>query len=153
MEIKCDLVVQLQDLLTDDDLLKALSVLPLTKNEFNNKGERLIASMDIYRVYIPNKAIVAIYNALYLSVACSLKKKNTIEEIKLFNDNYASTLNEKRYGVIGGLDSFRITGNSGVGKTSAVHRCIDVITRGKVIKVPNSNTNFYQIFRNDARPN
>ena len=139
MEIKCELVVQLQDLLTDDDLLKALSVLPLVKSEFKNKGERLIASMDIYRVYIPNKTIVAIYNALYLSVVCSLKKKNSIEEIKLLNDNYASTLNEKRYGVIGGLDSFRITGNSGVGKTSAVHRCIDVITRGKVIKVPNSN--------------
>lgn len=130
---------QLERMLTDEALINSLSILPLAKSNFRTKSERLLAVVDIYKIYIPNKTVIEIYNALYLSVLSSLEKKNTLQEIRMLNSNYASTIERKRYGVIGGLDSFKITGNSGVGKTTAVHRCIDIITKGKFIKVPNSN--------------
>ena len=40
-----------------------------------------------------------------------------------------------RYSVIGWLDSFKLTGNPGVEKTSSIHRCISVITKDKIIKI------------------
>lgn len=129
-----ELIKQLEPLLEDEELIYSLQVLPEIKKEFYSKGERLIALMDVYKIFIPNKTTIDIYNRLYLSLLASLEKKNTLEEVRLFNDNFI-----KRNGVIGGLDSFRITGNAGLGKTTSVYRCIEVISKNKLLTIPNSN--------------
>lgn len=129
-----ELMKQLPPMLNDEELIEALKVVPKYKEGLIKKDERLVALMDVYKLYMPFPATVEIYRRLYLAVLGSLEKKNTIEETRLLNDNYRFTKGLNRFGVIGGLDSFRLTGNAGVGKTSAVQRCIEVITEGRIIK-------------------
>jgi hypothetical protein len=68
-----------------------------------------------------------------MSLLNSLDKKSTMEEIKALNENYLASKGLKRYGIIGGLESFKITGTAGLGKTSSVQRCIDIITGNKIL--------------------
>ena len=123
---------QLNDLLSGNDLLKALSSLPYLRTKLDSKKDRLLALLDIYKIYIPNKTSVEIYNALYLSILNSLEKKETTEEVELIN-SIGHSKSIKKYGVIGGLDSFRITGLPGVGKSATISRIIDVICSSKVL--------------------
>ena len=124
---------QLNKYLVGPDLIRELTVLPNYKKDLVNTGDRLIALLDVYKLYIPTKSTVEIYNRLYLSLISSLEKKNSILNVELANDNFRTIRGQKRYGVIGGLESFKITGNAGLGKTSSVQRCMDVITSNKVL--------------------
>jgi nucleoside-triphosphatase THEP1 len=87
----------------------------------------------VYKVFIASDTTVDIYNRLYLALLNSLDKKNTLLETELANDNFRAIKGLKRYGVIGGIESFRITGTAGLGKTSSIHRCADAITGNKVL--------------------
>ena len=49
-----EFIEQLEPMLEDGDLIKALSVLPKYKNELKTKSERLAALIDIYKIYIPD---------------------------------------------------------------------------------------------------
>ena len=129
-----ELIRQLEPMLEDEELIESLTVLPPVKAVFSSKSERLMSLMDIYKIYIPSQTTVDVYNRIYLSVVGSLEKKNTMEETKLLDDNYRCIKGLTRCGVVGGLDSFRLTGNPGVGKTSMVQRCIEVITKNKNIR-------------------
>lgn len=128
-----NLVRQLNQYYSGDELLEKLTALP----EYNDKAttipERLVALLDVYKVFIANDTTVDIYNRLYLALLNSLDKKNTLLETELSNDNFRAIKGLKRYGVIGGIESFRITGTAGLGKTSSIHRCADVITGNKVL--------------------
>ena len=128
-----NLVRQLNQYYSGDELLEKLTVLP----EYNSKAttipERLVALLDVYKVFIANETTVDIYNMLYLALLNSLDKKNTLLETELANDNFRAIKGLKRYGVIGGIESFRITGTAGLGKTSSIHRCADAITGNKVL--------------------
>ena len=115
------------------ELLEQLKVLPPYKNDLTSIPERLMALLDIYKIFIPNQTTIDIYNRLYLSLINSLEKKNTLLETQLANDNFRAIKGLKRYGVIGGMESFRITGTAGLGKTSSIQRCADVITGNKVL--------------------
>jgi hypothetical protein len=128
-----NLVRQLNQYYSGDELLEKLTVLP----EYNDKAttipERLVALLDVYKVFIASDTTVDIYNRLYLALLNSLDKKNTLLETELANDNFRAIKGLKRYGVIGGIESFRITGTAGLGKTSSIHRCADAITGNKVL--------------------
>lgn len=124
---------QLNGFLEGEDLLKELTVLPPYIDGLTSASDRLEALMDIYKIFIPNRTTVDIYNRLYIAVLDSLSKKDTIEETKLFNENFRVIRGGKRYGVIGGLDSFKITGNAGLGKTASIERCADLISNRKVL--------------------
>ena len=124
---------QLNKLLTGDELIKELMVLPPHKNDIFDKSDRLIALLDIYQIFIPNQSTIEIYNRLYIAVLSSLDKKENIEEVKNLNRNYRIIQGQRRYGVIGGLESFKITGSAGLGKTTNVQRCSEIIS-SKVIK-------------------
>ena len=130
-ELKC----QLNKLLVGEELNNCLSFLPEVKENFISKEDRILALLDIYKIFIPNNTSFEIYNNLYLAVVNSLEKKETIEEVKLINDSY---FGRKKYGIIGGLDSFKITGLPGVGKTATIHRCIDIIGGGRLLKCSKS---------------
>ena len=120
---------QIQPLYVGDELMNKLSIFPTIKDRFNGVPDRLVSLLDIYKIFIPNSSTVDIYIRLYLSLLNSLRKKKTIEEVKLYNEIFNGT-----HGSIGGLDSFRITGNSGIGKTSSIQRCIETIVKNKTIK-------------------
>lgn len=124
---------QLNGFLEGDELLKELTVLPPYIDGLTSVSDRLEALMDIYKIFIPNRSTVDIYNRLYIAVLGSLNKKDTIEETRLFNENFRVIKGGKRYGVIGGFDSFRITGNAGLGKTASIERCADLISNRKVL--------------------
>lgn len=119
---------QLNKYLSGDELIKALAVLPPYKEGLESIPDRLTALLDIYKIFIPSKSTSDIYNRLYLALLNSLEKKNTLSEVGLQNDNFRAIKGLKRYGVIGGLESFRITGVAGLGKTASVQRCSEIIT-------------------------
>ena len=118
---------QLNEYLSGEDLIKALTVLPPYREGLESIPERLTALLDIYKIFIHSKSTPDIYNRLYLALLNSLEKKNTLLEVELQNDNFRAIKGLKRYGVIGGLESFRITGTAGLGKTSSVQRCSEII--------------------------
>jgi hypothetical protein len=124
---------QLNQYISGNELFKELTVLPEYQSQATTTPERLIALLDIYKIFIPNKTTIDIYNRLYLALINSLDKKNTLLETQLLNDNFRAVKGLKRYGVIGGIESFRITGTAGLGKTSSVQRCAEVITGNKVL--------------------
>ena len=111
---------QLNEFLSGEKLLKSMVVLPEYKSGLDSVQERLVALLDIYKLYVPALTTLEIYNRLYLSVLSALDKKKTIEEVRLLNNNFKrhTIPISKRYGVIGGLDSFKILGTAGLGKTS-----------------------------------
>lgn len=127
------IISQLNNYYSGDELMEELSVLPQYRHNVTTIPERLMALLEVYKVFIPNKTIVDIYNRLYLALINSLDKKNTLLETQLLNDNYRAIKGCKRYGVIGGIESFRITGTAGMGKTSSIHRCAEIITGNKVL--------------------
>ena len=128
------LVEKIEPIFEDNELFNVLSIFPSYKSNLVSKSERLVALLDIYKIFIPNKETIDIYHQIYLSVIDSLEKKDTVDEIKLLNENFKIIKGLKRYGILGGLESFRITGRSGIGKSTSVQRCIDVICRNRVIK-------------------
>ena len=135
-----ELYNQLNEFLSGDTLLNKMTVIPQYRDGLERPQDRLIALMDIYKLFIPTLTTVDIYNRLYLSVLCSLEKKNTIEEVKQLNENFKNrkSSEDRRYGIIGGLDSFKILGSAGIGKSSAIQRCIDLISENNLLvsKVP-----------------
>ena len=128
------IVSQLNPYYSGEELLNKLTVLP----EYNYKAatlpERMTALLDIYKIFIPNSTTVDIYNRLYLALLNSLDKKNQLFETSLTNDNFRTIKGYKRYGIIGGIESFKITGTAGLGKTSNIHRCADVIAENLILK-------------------
>ncbi|MCM1439786.1 MAG: ATP-binding protein [Roseburia sp.] len=124
---------QLNKYLCGDELLNALTVLPPYREGLKDIPDRLTALLDIYKIFIPSNSTLDIYNRLYLALLNSLEKKNTLLEVQLQNDNFRAVKGLKRYGVIGGLESFKITGTAGLGKTSSVQRCAEIITGNKIL--------------------
>lgn len=124
---------QLNKYLCGNDLINELTVLPEYKECLVEIPDRLLALLDIYKIFIPTRSVLDIYNRLYLSLLSSLDKKSTKEEIVVLNENFKASKGLKRYGIIGGLESFKITGTAGLGKTSSVQRCIEVITGNRII--------------------
>ncbi len=118
---------QLNKYLCGEDLINALTVLPPYREGLTEIPDRLTALLDIYKIYIPSSATLDIYNRLFMAILNSLDKKATLLEVGLQNDNFRAIKGNKRYGIIGGLESFEIIGTAGLGKTSSVQRCVDII--------------------------
>ncbi len=118
---------QLNKYLCGEELIKELTVLPPYREGLVDVPYRLTALLDIYKIYIPSSTTLDTYNRLYMAILNSLEKKATLSEVGLQNDNFRSIKGNKRYGIIGGLESFKITGTAGLGKTSTVQRCLDII--------------------------
>lgn len=101
--------------------------------------ERLIALQDIYQIFIPNKMSREIYSKLYLSLLRSIQKKQSIFAVRQYHEN-SKMIRQKSYeSIIGGSDSFTIIGPSGIGKSSAVSRAINILTEVPVLNLGNTN--------------
>ena len=97
-------------------------------------GTRLVALDDIAGVYIPFSMSYEIYSKIYLAMLHSLKKKQTSNAIRQGNQNYKKLQGMGYHSVLGGADSFSITGPSGIGKSTALAKGI-VLSGGEQIIV------------------
>ena len=118
-------------MLTNNELTKALSILPLYDPSIRNAStsERLIELSRLYDVYLPSPMTEEIYCKLYLALLRSLQKKQTKVATTQGNINRQGISN----GIIGGSDSFTILGLSGIGKSSAISRAISLIAPQSLI--------------------
>lgn len=119
------------------ELISALTVLPEYDDSIRNENQaiRLMQLSDLYRMYIPSNMSLEIYSKLYLALLRSLQKKGTQAAVRQKYENYKRIQNQDYRGIIGGSDSFTIIGTSGIGKSSAISRAIELITENKMIEV------------------
>ena len=126
----------LNPFMTGTELTESLQVLPKYDESIRNKDKsiRLIALSDLYDIYISSDMSKEIYTKLYLSIIRSLDKKATIESVRQCNENYRAIRQMGFQGILGGADSYTIIGPSGVGKSSAISRSINLITGTQYIE-------------------
>ena len=72
---------------------------------------------------------------LYLAVLRSLQKKGTKLAVQQHNQNYKAVRGQEYSGILGGSDSFTIIGTSGIGKSSAISRALQLIAGDGVIEI------------------
>ena len=137
-----DIMKKLPPMLSGKQLEEAMTVLPVFDPtiRFENAADRLIALTDLYRAFIPNDLSREIYSKLYLALLRSLQKKESIARIRQGNENHKTYMQQTINGIIGGADSFTIIGKSGIGKSSAISRAVQLITEGRVIESDNPFT-------------
>lgn len=125
----------LPEMKAGDALISELTVLPPYDENirFKNDAIRLIALSDLYRIYIPSPMTTEIYSKLYLALLRSLQKKMTKTAVMQLNQNHRAIQQQEYTGIMGGSDSFTIIGNSGIGKSSAISRSINLLTASGII--------------------
>lgn len=137
-----DIINVLPRMKSGDSLIAALEVLPGYNSEIRNTDTslRLMMLSDLYRVYIPSQMSLEIYSKLYLALLRSMQKKGTKLAVRQQNQNYRAIIQQEYSGIMGGSDSFTIIGTSGIGKSSAISRAINLITQNRVIEADNPYT-------------
>lgn len=138
-------IKELPDMLSGKELQKAMSIIPKYDKCIQKDGsiaERLLKLSDIYSIYIPSQMSTEIYNKLYLGIIRSMQKKGNKLAVQQFNSTYRTmqniknkTGNQQYEGIIGGSDSFTIIGASGIGKSSAISRALNLIDANHVIEI------------------
>lgn len=136
---------ELPDMLSGKELQKAMSVIPKYDKQIQENGsmaERLLKLSDLYSIYIPSQMSTEIYSKLYLGIIRSMQKKGNKLAVQQFNSTYRTmqniknkTGNQQYEGIIGGSDSFTIIGASGIGKSSAISRALNLIDANHVIEI------------------
>ena len=127
-----DVMKLMPEMLAGEKLMEALTVLPDYDKDIRNRSEteRLIALNDLYSIYIPNTMSTEIYSKMYLSLVRSLHKKFSKDAVVQRNSPV---------GVIGGADSFTITGCGGIGKSASIGRAVELIADKRTILTDNWN--------------
>ena len=130
-------IENMPEMKSGQELISALTVLPEYDDSIRNENQaiRLMQLSDLYRMYIPSNMSLEIYSKLYLALLRSLQKKGTQAAVRQKYENYKRIQNQDYRGIIGGSDSFTIIGTSGIGKSSAISRAIELITENKMIEV------------------
>lgn len=132
-----DILACLPEMKSGKELASAIAVLPDYNDSirFQNQAVRLMGLSDLYGVYIPSAMSIEIYSKLYLALLRSLQKKATRMAIKQSIENFKVIKEQEYSGILGGSDSFTIIGTSGIGKSSAISRAINLITEHRIIEV------------------
>ena len=135
-----DIISIMPKMLTGEELDKALEVLPEYHTTIREKSvpERLVVLQDIYKVYVPSNMTREIYIKMYLSLLRSLQKKQSILATRQFTENSRMIRSKSYESIIGGSDSFTIIGESGIGKSSAVSRVVNLLADSPVIEINNA---------------
>ncbi len=136
MDKLADIIKALPPMKAGDELISALTVLPEYDVSICDEHEaiRLMALSDLYKIYLPSQMSVEIYSKLYLALLRSLQKKTTKTATQQRNENHKAICKQDYNGILGGADSFTIIGSSGIGKSSAINRAIDLITATGIIE-------------------
>lgn len=130
-------IENMPEMKSGQELISALTVLPEYDDSIRNENQaiRLMQLSDLYRMYIPSDMSLEIYSKLYLALLRSLQKKVTQAAVRQKYENHKRIQNQDYRGIIGGSDSFTIIGTSGIGKSSAISRAIELITESKIIEI------------------
>lgn len=138
-------IKELPDMLSGKELEKAMSIIPKYDKQIQKDGnmaERLLKLSDLYSIYVPSQMSTEIYSKLYLGIIRSMQKKGNKLAVQQFNSTYRTiqniknkTGNQQYDGIIGGSDSFTIIGASGIGKSSAISRSLNLIEANHVIEI------------------
>ena len=138
-----DITSVLSQMKSGDSLMNALKVLPKYDPEIcgADASIRLMALSNLYMVYIPSQMSLEIYSKLYLALLRSMQKKGTKLAVQQQNQNYRAIMQQEYIGIMGGSGSFTIIGTSGIGKSSAISKAINLITENRVIEADNPYTN------------
>ena len=142
MNDSLNVFADMPSMLSGQDLISTLSVFPEYRDSIRNENQavRLMALSDLYRLYIPSQMSIEIYSSMYLALLRSMQKKVTKTAIRQQYQNHRAIQNQAYRGIMGGADSFTIIGDSGIGKTSAISRAVDLITENCVIDLDNPYT-------------
>jgi len=137
MSDEYSIIKALPEMLSGENLIKKLQILPDYSNKIRSENEaiRLMELSNIYNIYIPSQMSLEIYSKLYLALIRSLQKKNTITATIQQNQNFKAIKQKEYNSILGGSDSFTIIGTSGIGKSTAINRAIDLITANGIIEV------------------
>lgn len=137
-----DLIKQMPEMLSGQELYKKLADIPAYSEEIRGKSqtERLIELSVLYEIYLPSEMSIEIYSKLYLALLRSLQKKETNTAVQQSYQNHNAIMRRENRGIIGGSDSFSIVGCSGIGKSSAINRAISIITQDRIIEFHNPST-------------
>lgn len=136
MDKFADVIKALPPMKAGAELISALTALPEYDVSICDEHEaiRLMALSDIYKIYLPSQMSVEIYSKLYLALLRSLQKKTTKTAIQQKNENHKAICKQDYNGILGGANSFTVIGSSGIGKSSAINRAIDLITATGIIE-------------------
>jgi hypothetical protein len=125
----------LPPMLAGDELMGSLRVIPKYDENIINASvpERLMAMADLYNIYEPSTMSVEIYSKLYLGLIRSLQKKDTRLSILQQIENKKAILGADYNSIMGGVDSFTVIGESGIGKSRAISRAISLMHGEQII--------------------
>lgn len=135
--MKNEIISALPEMKSGKELVAAMSVFPEYDASicFEGKAARMAALSELYRLYIPSQMSLEIYSKLYLALLRSLQKKETKLAVQQQYQNHKAVSGREYSGIMGGSDSFTIIGMSGIGKSSAISRAINLITENSVIEI------------------
>lgn len=130
-----NLVMQMPKMLMGKELEEAMLSLPPYDPQICNadSATRIMALNDIAEIYIPSQMSFEIYSKIYLAMLHSLKKKQTIEAVRQGNQNHRRIQGLNYNSVLGGADSFSIIGPSGIGKSTALAKSIEISGGERII--------------------
>lgn len=136
------IISSMPEMKSGNELVSALAVLPKYDASITESSVavRLMALSELYKVYVPSKMSLEIYSKLYLALLRSLQKKCTKVAIQQKNENSKAIRLQNYNGIVGGSDSFTIIGASGIGKSSAISRAIELIAENRVIEIERPQT-------------
>ena len=131
-----DLMGKMPKMMMGEGLEKAMLSLPAYDPGIckADAGTRLVALNDVAEVYIPSQMSFEIYSKIYLSMLHSLKKKQTRDAVMQGNQNHRRLQGLSYHSVLGGSDSFSITGPSGIGKSTALAKSISLAGGEQIIE-------------------
>lgn len=137
MDRLTEIIKALPEMMSGRELLSAMTTLPHYDDSIRAESEavRLMALSDLYQIYLPSQMSLEIYSKLYLALLRSLQKKGSKIAILQQYENHKAVRQQEYGGIIGGSDSFTIIGTSGIGKSTAISKALDLITASGIIEV------------------
>lgn len=128
-----DILKLIPPMLTGAELHQTLAVNPEYDPDIRqaSAAERLVALNVLYEVYYPFSMSSTIYSKMYLSMIRSLQKKTGKLAVQQRNSNHFGK-GQSYFGICNS-DSYTLTGASGVGKSTAIARALELCCGNSVI--------------------
>lgn len=128
-----DILQLIPPMLTGAELHRALAVNPEYDPTIRNASaaERLVALNALYEVYYPFSVSSTIYSKMYLSMIRSLQKKTGKLAVQQRNSNHFGK-GQSYFGICNS-DSYTLTGASGIGKSTAISRALELCHGNSII--------------------
>ena len=138
-----NIMEKLEPMLVGKQLKDKMAIFPDYEENIRRESAsvRLLELNKINSFYLPSDMSVEIYTKLYLAMVKSLQKKESklaIQQRNLNGENLkvcANGTSPSFGGIIGGSDSFSIIGCSGIGKTSAIEKAIELMGGENIIEM------------------